>query len=121
MTEPTPDANRPSAWMLSAARTSSSRPTVRRGTGGLEEQVITGPSASLSCPIVVPFQPELAFGAMVRPGCGDQRSVVRHAGLSRDEMDAVEDKQRAELSAAPNTSAGAATDIADGARRRDRR
>ena len=46
----------------------------------------------------VPFQPELAFGAI---GEGGVRvindSVVRHAGLSRDDMDAVEDKQRAEL------------------------
>ena len=46
----------------------------------------------------VPFQPELAFGAI---GEGGVRvindSVVRHAGLSRDAMDAVEDKQRAEL------------------------
>ena len=58
----------------------------------------------------MPFQPELAFGAN---GEGGVRvindSVVCHAGLSRDDMDAVEDKQRANCSAAPNTSAGAAT------------
>ena len=46
----------------------------------------------------VPFQPELAFGAIGEGGVRvTNDSVVRHAGLSRDDMDAVEDKQRAEL------------------------
>ncbi|MDD4865907.1 MAG: phosphoribosyltransferase [Mycobacterium sp.] len=46
----------------------------------------------------VPFQPELAFGAI---GEGGVRvindSVLREAQLSQDEMNAVEDEQRAEL------------------------
>lgn len=47
----------------------------------------------------VPFQPELAFGAIGEGGevrvIND--AVVREAGLSRDDIDAVESEQRAEL------------------------
>jgi predicted phosphoribosyltransferase len=47
----------------------------------------------------VPFQPELAFGAIGEGG--EVRvfndAVVRDARLSRDDIDAVEDEQRAEL------------------------
>jgi putative phosphoribosyl transferase len=46
----------------------------------------------------VPFQPELAFGAIGERGVRViNESVVRQADLSEDEMAAVEAKQRAEL------------------------
>ena len=46
----------------------------------------------------VPFQPELAFGAIGERGARViNESVVRQADLSEDEMAAVEAKQRAEL------------------------
>jgi putative phosphoribosyl transferase len=47
----------------------------------------------------VPFQPELAFGAMGEGGEARviNEAVVRDAGLSRQDIDAVESEQRAQL------------------------
>jgi putative phosphoribosyl transferase len=46
----------------------------------------------------VPFQPELAFGAIGEGGVRViNNSVVRHTGLDNDDMDAAERKQRLEL------------------------
>ena len=46
----------------------------------------------------VPFQPELAFGAIGERGVRViNESVVRQADLSEDEMAAVEAKERVEL------------------------
>src|ERR1700680_3503680 len=101
MTEPTPDANWPSVWTLSAARMSSFwayreagyRWPLRspRHYGSL--------STSLSCASSeCRFSPNWPSARLVRAGCAViNDSVVRHAGLNRGDMDAVEDKQRAEL------------------------
>ncbi|HYO01550.1 MAG TPA: phosphoribosyltransferase [Mycobacterium sp.] len=73
-----------------------------RGGVPVAYEVATALSAPLDVLVVrklgVPYQPELAFGAI---GEGGARvindSVVRAAELRSDDMDAVEEKQRAEL------------------------
>ena len=101
MTEPTPDANWPSVWTLSAARMSSFWACREAGFRWPLRSPRHYGSRSTSLVVRklgVPFQPELAFGAI---GEGGVRvindSVVRHADLDRDDMDAVEDEQRIEL------------------------